>query len=190
MSMMEIFIQALQALQASMSESAQFRTKFSGEKNNDIKYFIDHFDRFCYINQKDDIYKINHFPMHLTGRALKLYSKLSDEIKEDYDILTGYLKIYFSPAQLPIIAAFKKLHSIERNSSESVQEFYERLLDHTDHISDHISEAQLMALFISNLPKRIEDYLILKEPENLSIALKWAKQQELLFSEQMDKKEV
>ena len=188
MSRMEIFIQALQALQASMSESAQFRTKFSGEKGDDIKYFIERFDRFCYINGKDDNYKVNHFPMHLTGRAQKLYSKLSDEIKEDYDILTGYLKIYFSPAQLPIIAAFKKLHSIKRNSSERIQDFYERLLDHIEGIE--ISDAQLMAIFISNFPKQIEDYIILKEPENLSIALKWAKQQELLFSEQTDKKEI
>ena len=169
MSMMEIFIQALQALQASVSESAQFRTKFSGDKGDDIKYFIERFDRFCNINGKDDYYKINHFPMHLEGRASKLYSKLSDEIKTDYDILTGHLKICFSPAQLPMIAAFKKLHSINRNPSESVQNFYERLLDHIDDISEEISENQLMALFISNLPKQIEDYLILKEPENLSI---------------------
>ena len=77
-------------------------------EQNDIKYFIERFDQFCFNNGKDEDYKVNNLPMHLTGRAQKLYSKLSDEIKEDYDLLTEHLKNYFSVVQLPPLAAYKK----------------------------------------------------------------------------------
>ncbi len=176
--------QAFTSLADVLSDTGQFKRKFKGDKGQDIKYFLEDFNRHCEINGKDENYKIRAFPLFLEGRAQKLYSRLPNLVKQDFDSASREMMNFFSLVQLPPIKAFKKLHNIKKTSSQTVQEYYEEIIDLTGDID--VSEAQLMAHFISGMPKFIENFLILKEPTDLSEALRLAKQQELVGPDEDD----
>ena len=170
--------EAFRDLARSMSDTGQFKRKFSGAEDDDIRDFIQAFNWFCENNHKDDAYKAMAFPTHLTGRALKLYCKLPVDIRLGYEEMLLHMKNYFSPVLLPPMDAFKRLREMKKKKSESVQEYYERMLDSAEGVD--ITEAGLMGTFISGLPSYIEKYLSLTEPEDLATALRFAKTKELV----------
>ena len=151
---------------------------FSGKEGENISAFIKKFDRFCDINQKDEQYKTTTFPLYLDGRAFTLYERLDDDVKADYTTLTQYMLNYFAPATLPPLQAFAKLQTLKKESTETVQEFYEKIDEHTKSVE--ISEQHRLALFLAGLPKFIKDFVVREKPENIALALQLAKQQELI----------
>ena len=94
------------------------------------------------------------------------------------------MKNYFEPAQLTPLKAFEKLHTLKMNPSETVQEYYETILSHTKFIN--VSDDQILALFLSGLPKYIKTFVVHEKPETIAQALHLAKQQELSGPDQDD----
>ena len=182
---MDQLADAFNNLANSMSEHAKFGRKFNGENNEDVKFFIEGFEYFCELNGKNLHYKQTTFPMHLQGRAHKLYSSLPDYVKDDYDLMIEHMKNLFSPVHLPPLQAYEKLRTVKKTSNESVQDLYEKIIDCARDLE--VTEAQLMSTFISNLPKADQKFLELKEPDTLAMALKLAKQRETVGSSESEK---
>ena len=168
---------ALDNLSTSLSKD-KFKHIFGGTAKEDVKNFIQKFRHYCEINDEDENYMITHFPLYLTGRAQRLYARLPDDVKLDFDVLEQNMMNFFAPVRLPPVSAYKALQGLKMKEKEKVQEFYERILEMSDDIE--LSEAQIMATFVGGLPRFIEDYLLLKEPDSLAQALRLAKQKEKL----------
>ena len=171
--------QALENLAGALGDSAKFKlSPFKGGKDQSIESYIDKFNQFCETNGKDEQYKINNFKMYLDGRAYKLYESLPQATKNNWDLLADQLKQYFAPTQLPPVQAFEHFHSLKMKTKETVQEFFERIIEGTKNLE--VPENQKLAVFVANMPKYIKDFLILQNPATIGAALVMAKQREII----------
>ena len=114
--------QLANALAGALGDSSKFKcSPFSGKEGDDIESFLQKFNLYCDNNNKNDHYKVHNLKMYLDGRAYTLYESLSDEIKNDFALLTETLKTYFAPTRLPSVQAFEKFHSLEMDKDDTVQ---------------------------------------------------------------------
>ena len=170
---------ALRLLANNMGHTGKFNHPlFTGEKDQNIETFLNKFDRFCEINNKNVDYKLQSFPLLLEGRAYILYQDLPDETKQDYDMLTENMKQYFASTELPPLHAYETLYTQKMTKADTVQKFFEKILDKSKKLN--ITPEQKTALFISGLTKNIKKYVITEKPETLAAALTKAKEAELL----------
>ena len=170
--------EALRQLANSMGQTGKFNKTFTGKTDENIEAFLTQFDRFCDINNRDEAYKLQTFPLLLDGRAYTLYQELPDEIQQDYTTLTANMKQYFATTVLPPLHAFETLYTQKMANTETVQQFFEKILKKSKNLN--IAPEQKTALFISGLPKKIKTYVINEKPDTLAEALQKAKEGELL----------
>lgn len=176
----------LHELAGALGETSKFKLPpFRGEKNQNIESYIDKYNQFCENNGKNDFYKIENFKMNLDGRAYLLYDSMTEDVKNNWGLLTEKLKQYFAPVQLPPVQAYEHLHALKMKSSETVQSFFERIIEATKNLD--VPESQNMAVFIANMPKHIKEWLIIQDPQTLGDALTMAKQRELIGAPEEDK---
>ena len=156
----------------------KFKQTFSAKTDEDVDIFLEKFDRFCDINNKDEDYKLQHLPLQLNSRAYKLYNDLPDDVKQNYVMLCHQMKQYFSPTKLPPLQAFEKLYQLKMTETEKVQDFFEKITNMSKNLG--ITAPQKTALFINGLPKNIKNYVVDQRPDSLPDALTKAKEGELL----------
>lgn len=153
---------------------------FSGDRDNQqsISNFLDRFDHLCTKHDLGEEYKLQTLPLYLQHRAFDYYSQLPAEDKIDYGTLRDKLLTAFDRVKLPPVQAFKRLTNFKKEDSDSVQEFFEKLLQEVKHLD--ISDSHKLAIFVNGLPSFIKDILILKDYNTLDEAFLKARELEVL----------
>ena len=117
-------------------------------------------------------------PFLLSGPAYKSYLRLPLDEKQNYPSICKMLSLHFGKVPLPLVFAYKRLIQTKMIDGERVQEFYEKVLSHSEGLK--VSDEIIMGCLLNGLPDYIQSYVNLRQPTDLSDAHLLAKQGELV----------
>ena len=143
----------------------RFKERFAGTPSPDIESFFARFDHFCAVQNHDDKYKCNTFQLLLEGKAFVTYKHFSEEIKRDYEILKENMIAHYGKVRIPREKAMQSIGKLFMKENEKVQEFQDRVLEHTEDLQ--MNESQKKIIFYNGLLPYIKRYVEKEKPNSM-----------------------
>lgn len=149
---------------------------FSGENEEDIDDWLEQFETFANAFNWTDREKTTRIIFSMKGKAGRLINQLKREDKEDYEIIKEKLIESFRHQKGSDWA--RELRRVQQKQNETVSLFATRVEYMARKAGYEEDSKIILHSFIDGLDSVIRGWVILQKPENMSAALKAAKDKE------------
>ena len=167
--------------------------KFSGQDNENITYWMEHWNRAVLANGWSVHTELVMFPLFLVGRALQHFRTVPSEVKESvYELKREFERHFNSPWQH--LQAKNLLGERSQKPNESVAEYYEDVCCLVQRAwgtkSIEYQREKSLDYFVKGLKQTIRKIFWGEEPDNLDVAYERARTREMYLLSKKGKYEV
>ena len=161
----------LTAVQAAIEGSGQsglFKPRsFTGLPNEDIKEWLEKFDRFARFYNWTNAKKLCAIALLLDGPALAWYHTQTAETVGNFTNLTDGLKNRFGAQNLEFLLR-QELFSRKQGPNEQLSVYTEDIIKKSQRLG--LSDKDMMNIFINGLTNEIKTHVILSQPDTFTKA--------------------